>query len=44
VLAIGLGVLGLLIQADVVNTFDDMISDVHSELLDADQKLGDWLN
>jgi hypothetical protein len=41
---IALGVLGLLIQADVVNTFDDQLGDIHQELQDIDQNLGDALN
>jgi hypothetical protein len=43
-IAIGLGVVGLLIVADVINGFDSTISDAVEKLRDADKTLGDWFN
>ena len=41
---IALGVVGLLIVADVINGFDSTIADVVEELRDADEKLGTFFN
>ena len=42
--AIALGVVGMLIVADVINTFDDEIHDGVEELHDADVRLGNWFD
>ena len=42
--AIALGVIGMLIVADVINTFDDEISDAVEELREADADLGNWFD
>jgi hypothetical protein len=42
--AIALGVVGMLIVADVINTFDDEIADATEELHDADVRLGNWFD